>query len=73
MRRDGARDLTHADIDSMQPYPQIFDVELVELDEPWALRQMLVGVRSEAGLSKAAADFLALCVAAGGPATVRER
>jgi DNA-binding transcriptional LysR family regulator len=57
----------------VQPYPRIFDVELVELDEPWAQRQMLVGVRSEAGLSKAAAAFLAQCVAAGGPATVRGR
>lgn len=36
-------------------------IELVPLDEPWAHRQMVVGVRSEEGLSGAARLFLAHC------------
>jgi DNA-binding transcriptional LysR family regulator len=49
----------------VENYRECFSVETVPLDEPWAVRQMWVGVRSEQGLSGAAHAFLHRCIEAG--------
>lgn len=49
----------------VESYQDCFSIALVELDEPWAVRQMLVGARSKQGLSGAARAFLRRCVEAG--------
>lgn len=49
----------------VEHYQDCFSIALVELDEPWAVRQMLVGARSEQGLSGAARTFLRRCIEAG--------
>lgn len=46
-------------------YRECFSIETVPLDEPWAIRQMCVGVRSKQGLSGAARAFLHRCIEAG--------
>jgi DNA-binding transcriptional LysR family regulator len=49
----------------VENYQQCFSIGLMPLDEPWAVRQMLVGARSKQGLSGAARAFLHRCIAAG--------
>lgn len=49
----------------VENYRDCFSIALVGLDEPWAARQMLVGVRSKQGLSGAARAFLRRCIGAG--------
>jgi hypothetical protein len=49
----------------VENYRGCFSIALVELDEPWASRQMVVGVRSKQGLSGAARAFLRRCIDAG--------
>lgn len=46
----------------VQTHVKSMNIELVDLDEPWAQRHLLVGVRSEEGLSGAAKIFLAHCL-----------
>lgn len=49
----------------VQSYLNCFAIALVKLEEPWARRQLLVGVRSRQGLSGAAEAFLHRCIEAG--------
>ena len=49
----------------VENYQDCFSIALIELDEPWAVRQMLVGARSKQGLSGAARAFLRRCIDAG--------
>lgn len=49
----------------VENYQGCFSIALVGLDEPWAVRQMLVGARSKQGLSGAARAFLRRCIDAG--------
>lgn len=48
----------------VEAYAKTMNVQLIALDEPWARREMLIGIRSEEGLSGAAKTLLAHCIAA---------
>jgi DNA-binding transcriptional LysR family regulator len=49
----------------VENYRDCFSIDVVALDAPWAVRQMLVGVRSTQGLSGSARAFLQRCTEAG--------
>lgn len=55
----------------VENYQDCFSIDLVQLYEPWAVRQMRVGVRSKQGLSGAARAFLRRCIDAGNAERLR--